>query len=300
MRMFITGASGFIGSAVVAELIGAGHQVVGLARSRESADRLTALGAGLCRASLGDLGSLHAAASAADGVIHLAYQHGAPGEDAADTDRRVIETIGGALAGSGRPFVLTSGTLVLPPGRVVTEADPPDPAAPAAARIASEQAGLAFAGRGVQVSVVRLAPSVHERVRRGFAGALIGIAEESGISGYVGDGSQRWPAVHRQDAARLYRLAAEKAPAGSVLHGVGEQAVPLRDIAEIIGTRLGIPVRAVPGERAAAHFGWLTTVVSADAPASSAATRRLLGWEPAHAGLLDDLRNGEFFEPVQR
>jgi nucleoside-diphosphate-sugar epimerase len=300
MRIFMTGASGFIGSAVIAELIGAGHQVVGLARSPGSADQLTALGAGVCRASLEDLGSLRAAASAADGVIHLAYRHGAPAEDAAGTDRRAIETIGGALAGSGRPFVLTSGTLVLPPGRVVTEADAPDPAAPAAARIASEQAGLALAGRGVRVSVVRLAPSVHERVRRGFAGMLVGIAEESGISGYVGDGSQRWPAVHRQDAARLYRLAAEKAPAGSVLHGVGEEGVPLRDIAEVIGARLGIPVRAVPRERAAAHFGWLATIVSADAPASSAATRRVLGWEPSHAGLLDDLSNGEFFEAVQR
>ena len=201
---------------------------------------------------------------------------------------------------AGRPFVLTSGTLVLPLGRVVTEADPPDPAAPGAARIASEQAALAFACRGVRVSVVRLAPSVHERVRRGFAGALAGIAEESGISGYVDDGAQRWPAVHRQDAARLYRLAAEKAPAGSVLHGVGEQGVQLRDIAEVIGTRLGFPVRAVPRERAAEHFGWLATIVSADAPASSAATRRLLDWEPSHAGLLDDLSNGEFFEAVQR
>jgi nucleoside-diphosphate-sugar epimerase len=148
--------------------------------------------------------------------------------------------------------------------------------------------------------VVRLAPSVHQRVRRGFAGTLVGIAEQSGISGYVDDGSQRWPAVHRQDAARLYRLAAEKAPAGSVLHGVGEEGVQLRDIAEVIGARLGIPVRPVPRDRAAAHFGWLAPIVSTDAPASSAATRRLLGWKPSHAGLLDDLSNGEFFEAVQR
>ena len=296
MRLFVTGASGFIGSAVVADLLEAGHEVTGLARSPASAHRLAALGADVTLAALADTGSLHAAAAAADGVIHLAYQHGEPPGVAAATDRRVIEALGGALAGSGRPLVVTSGTLVLPAGRVGTESDTPDPAAPAAARAASERTALALAGRGVRVSVVRLAPCVHEQVKRGFAGALIDAAHRSGRAGYLGDGSQRWPALHRQDAARLYRLAVEQAPAGSVLHGVGEQGVRLRDIAELIAARLGLPLRQVPAEQAEVYFGWLETLAGADVPASSAATQSLLAWEPAHCGLLDDLAHGAFFQ----
>jgi nucleoside-diphosphate-sugar epimerase len=300
MHLFVTGASGFVGTAVVAELVAAGHQVVGLARSQTSAARLTANGADVHRASLDDLDSIYAAAAAADGVLHLAYRHGAASEEAARTDLRVVETIGAALAGSQRPFVLTSGTLVLAPGHVGTECEPPDPAAPGAARIASEQAGLALANRGVRVAVVRLAPSVHDRVRRGFVGGLIDTARASGVSGYIGDGAQRWPTVHRADAARLYRMAVEHAPAGSILHGVGEQGVLIRDIADVIGAHLRVPVRPIASERAAEHFGWLANVVSVDAPASNARTRELLNWEPSHAGLLDDLANGEFFDPVER
>jgi nucleoside-diphosphate-sugar epimerase len=241
-----------------------------------------------------------AAAAASDGVIHLAYRHGEPSEAAAATDRQVIETLGETLAGSGRPLVVTSGTLVLPAGRVGTESDAPGPAAPAAARAASERAALALAGRGVRVSVVWLAPCVHERVKRGFAGALVDAAQRSGVAGYLGDGSQRWPAVHRQDAARLYRLAVEQAPAGAVLHDVGEQGVRLRAIADLIAARLGVPVRQVPADQAEAYFGWLAALAGTDAPASAEATRSLLAWQSAHPGLLDDLAHGEFFQGAQR
>lgn len=298
MQLFVTGASGFIGSAVVAELARAGHQVTGMARSQSSADHLEALGIQVHRASLADLDSLSEAAARSDGVVHLAYRHGDPGNEAVDTDRRVIQSLGDALAGSDRPLVVTSGTLVLPTGRVGTERDAPDPTAPAGARGANERVALALADRRVRVSVVRLAPSVHEREKRGFAGELIDIAMRSGVSGYLGDGSQRWPALHRQDAASLFRLAVEHAPAGSILHGVGEQGVPLQSIAELIGRKLGLPVQSVPTEQAQEHFGWLSTIVGSDAPASSAMTQSLLAWEPRHAGLLDDLEHGEFFQSV--
>jgi nucleoside-diphosphate-sugar epimerase len=300
MRVFVTGASGFIGTAVVAQLHGAGHHVVGLARSPGSADRLAAQGVEAHPGDLDDPDSLRAAARIADGVIHLAFQHGESYDRAAGVDRRAIEVIGDVLAGSQRPFVVTSGTLLLAPQRVGTEADPPDPGSLAAARAGSEYAALALADRGVRVSVVRLAPSVHDQVRRGFAGALIDAAEKNGVSAYLGDGSQRWPAVHRRDVARLFHLALERAPAGSVLHGVGEQGVATRAIAELIGARLGIPVRSVPEEQAEAYFGRLSAVVGTDAPASSITTRRLLGWEPSGPGLLDDLVQGRFFTEVRR
>jgi nucleoside-diphosphate-sugar epimerase len=295
MRVFVTGASGFIGSAVVANLIAAGYQVVGLARSDDAAARLSALGAAAFEADLSDPGALGEAAADSDGVIHLAYRHGSPPEEAAATDRAAIEAMGRALAGSDRPLVATSGTLVLPSGRMGTEADRPGAGAPAAGRAVGERTALAFAERRVRASVVRLAPSVHERVRRGFVGALIDAARRTGISGYLGDGSQRWPAVHRQDAATLFRLALESASAGSVLHGAGESGVAIRAIAELIGDRLGVPAREVPAGRAAEHFGWIAGMVGTDAPASSALTREVMRWEPSHPGLLDDLAHGDFF-----
>jgi nucleoside-diphosphate-sugar epimerase len=298
MRLFVTGASGFIGSAVVTELRAAGHQVIGLARSDASADRLRALGAEVVSGFLTDLETLRSAAAGSDGVIHLAYDHDGPYQQAADSDRMAIEVLGEALAGTDRPLVVTSGTLVLPTGRVGTEADTPDGAAPAAARAGGEHTALMFTDRGVRVSVVRLAPCVHERVKRGFVGGLIDAAERTGFAGYLGDGSQRWPALHRQDAATLYRLATERAPAGSVLHGVGEEGVTLRAIAELIADRLDLPVRRVAADQAANHFGWLATLAGVDAPASSIATRTLLDWEPTHAGLLDDLAHGDFFADV--
>jgi nucleoside-diphosphate-sugar epimerase len=253
----------------------------------------------LSRGELADLEPLRKTAAESDGVIHLAFPHGDPFDEAAVADRQAIGALGDGLAGSGRPLVVTSGTLVLAAGRVGTEADAPALSAIGAARSAAEQAALALAGHGVRASVVRLAPCVHDHVKRGFAGALIAVAEKSGISGYIGDGSQRWPAAHRQDVARLYRLAAEQAPARSVLHGVGEQGVPLRAIAELIGARLGLPVQALPAERAEAHFGWLGALVATDAPASSAATKALLGWNPSRPGLLDDLQHGDFFPAAQ-
>jgi nucleoside-diphosphate-sugar epimerase len=300
VRVFVTGASGFIGSAVVAELTRAHHHVIGLARSPASAARLSALGAEVAEGSISDLDRLHARAAASDGVIHLAYRHGDPPEVAAEADRAAIEMLGDALAGSGRPLVATSGTLVLPAGRTGTEDDVADPAAPAAARVPGERAALAAAGRGVRASVVRLAPCVHERERRGFAGALIDSAIRAGVAGYLGDGSQRWPALHRQDAARLYRLALEDAPAGSVLHGVGEQGVTLRSVAELVGAKLGLPVRPVPDKEKAAYFGWLAGLAGTDAPASSIVTQALLSWRPTHPGLLDDLEHGCFFGEAQR
>jgi nucleoside-diphosphate-sugar epimerase len=300
MRLFVTGASGFIGSAVAAELATAGHEVTGLARSAASAERLAAAGVAVVRASLADLDALRAAAADSDGVLHLAFRHGDPMADAADTDRQVIEALGDALTGSDRPLVVTSGTLVLPPGRLATEADTPAPHAPAAARAAGEQVALSLAERGVRAVVLRLAPVVHDGVRRGFAGALIDAASRTGVAGYLGDGGQRWPAVHRQDAALLYRLAAERAPAGSVLHGVGEEGVAIRAIAERIASHLGVPALVIPPGEAGGYFGWLSGLVATDAPASSAATRRLLGWEPAHPGLLDDLDHGRFFDEARR
>jgi nucleoside-diphosphate-sugar epimerase len=298
MRVFVTGASGFIGAAVIAELRQGGHHVVGLARSPESASRVEALGATPFVAGLDDLGLLTQAADESAGVIHLAYGHGSPPDEAAAADRRAIETLGSALAGSDRPLVITGGTLVLPAGRTGTERDRPDPEAAATGRGASEPVALALAERGVRASVVRLAPCVHDRARRGFAGALIDAAQRTGVSGYVGDGSQRWPAVHRQDAATLFRLALESAPAGTVLHGVDETGVRLRDIADLIGARLHLPVKEVAADTAPDHFGWIGALVGTDALASSEYTRELLNWRPSHPGLLDDMATGEFFTPA--
>jgi|SRR5262245_60668434 len=300
MRVFVTGATGFIGSAVVRELLGAGHRVVGLARSDQSAAALAAAGAEVHRGAIEDLEALRAGAAAADGVVHLAYIHDFSDiAAAARTDQRAVEALGAALERSGRPFVVPSGLGVLAPGRPGTERDAPDPNSPGRHRIASQQAALGFAARGVRSSVVRLAPTVHGAGDHGFVPALIDIARRWGVSAYIGDGNNRWPAVHRLDAARLFRLALEKAPAGSILHGVGEEGVGVRDVAEVIGRRLELPVRSVPPAEAADHFGWLAPFLGADVPASSALTRELLGWRPSHPGLLADLEQGHYFRPAR-
>ncbi|MEO3785531.1 SDR family oxidoreductase [Actinocorallia sp. B10E7] len=299
MRVFITGASGHIGSALVPELRAAGHAVVGLARSDASADALRDVGAEVRRGTLDDLDVLREAAAEADGVIHLAYVHDAPAHvDPAAIDLRAINAIGDALAGSGKPFVGTSGTLVLPPGRVGTEQDAPDPAGPAAHRVPAEEAAVALARRGVRSSIVRLAPTVHSSLdRRGFIPTLIDIARRTGVSAHPGEGANRWPAVHTLDAVRLYRLALETASAGSRWHGAADEGVAFRDIAETIGRHLGLPVVDIPPEQVREHFGWLSFAVSADNPASGSLTRRLLGWRPEHPDLLADLDEGHYFTP---
>jgi len=296
MRVFVTGATGFIGSAIVPELIGAGHEVVGLARSDRSAAALAAAGAEVHRGDLDDPESLRTGAAGADGVIHCAFIHDFTQlESSGRTDLRAVQTFGAALEGTDRPLVVTSGIGLLAPGRVATEDDAADPASHAGHRVPSEVATLALAARGVRSSLVRLPPSVHGEGDHGFVPVLLDIARRTGVSGYVGDGSSRWPAVHRLDAARLYRLALEAAPAGSVLHGVAEQGVPTREIAAVIGRHLDVPVTAIAPEDAGDHFGWLAAFFAADVPASSALTRERLGWVPEQPGLIADLEAGHYF-----
>jgi nucleoside-diphosphate-sugar epimerase len=304
MRVFVTGASGHIGSLVVPELLEAGHEVTGLARSDKSAAALAAAGAKVHRGTLDDLDGLRAAAAAADGVVHLAYNHGPmlAGNfvDAATLDLRAVQTMGAALDGSAKPFVVTSGTLLLATaglGRTGTEADAVDTGEPPRPRVASENAAVALAEHGVRSSVIRLAPTVHGPAdAHGFVTRLIAIARDNGASAYVGDGSNRWPAVHERDAARLYRLALEAAPAGSRLHGAADEGVPFRDIAEAIGRRLNRPAVSIPAEQADAHFGWLGGLVTLDNPTSSATTQELLNWQPVHPGLIADLNEGHYFD----
>jgi len=305
MRVFVTGASGFIGSAIVPELIGAGHQVLGLARSDAAAAVVEAAGGEVQRGSLDDLDALRAGAAAADGVVHLAYNHDfSDMAGAAELDRGAIEALGTELEGTGKPLAIASGVLglasgragtELASGRAGTEQDSPDPATHP--RIANAAATRALAKRGVRSSVVRLAPTVHGEGDHGFVAVLIEIARAKGISGYIGDGSARWPGVHRLDAATLFRLAIERAPAGSVLHGVADEGVPTRAIAEVIGRHLDIPAVSIDPEQAEEHFGWLALFLALDSPASSALTRELVGWQPTHPGLIDDLDQGHYFHP---
>jgi nucleoside-diphosphate-sugar epimerase len=297
MRVFVTGATGFIGSAIVKELIAAGHAVVGLARSDAAAASLLGAGAEVHRGSLEDLESLRGGASAADGVIHTAFIHDFSNLAAAGkTDNVAIETLGATLAGSGRPLVVTSGIALLTPGRLGREEDAADTGSGAGHRLASEKTALSVASRGVRASLVRLPPSVHGDGDHGFVPALIGIARRVGASAYVGDGQNRWPAVHRLDAAHLFRLALEKGSAGAKFHGVADEGVPVRQIAEVIGRRLGLPVVAKSPEEAAGHFGWIAHFLGIDCPASSARTRNELGWRPEQPGLLADLDREAYFE----
>jgi nucleoside-diphosphate-sugar epimerase len=298
MHVFVTGGSGLTGPTVVSELVAAGHTVTGLARSAAAAARLEALGAVPHRGSLEDLGSLRAGAAQADGVLHMAFGGDfSDPEDLTRRDRTAIDALGQALIGSGKPFVSTSGTLVMPTGRVTTEQDAPDLDGIAGFRIPGEQACLGVAGHGVRASVVRLAPTVHGPRDYGFIPMLIATARKTGVSAFIGDGANRWPAIHRSDAATLFRLALEKAPAGSVLHGTAESGVTFKSIAEQIGKILGVPaVSLTPGE-AAEHFDspFMAAVYGIDAPVSSARTQTLLAWSPTHATLLEDLENGDYF-----
>ncbi|WP_234535683.1 SDR family oxidoreductase [Streptomyces shenzhenensis] len=300
MRVFVTGASGHVGSAVVPELLAAGHQVVGLARSDRSAAALTAAGAEAHRGDLDDLDGLASAAAAADGVIHLAFKHDAmfagDFDSAVAADLRAVDALGDALAGTGKPLVTTSGTMLLAFAGLAdaaTEADALD----AGPRIDAENAVVALAERGVRSSVVRLAPTVHSPLdHNGFIPTLVSIARSKGVSAYVGDGANRWPAVHTLDAARLYRLALESAPAGSRLHAVDDEGITFRQIAEGIGRGLDLPVVSVPPTEAEAHFGFLSAHAQADNPSASTLTRDLLGWKPVQPGLVDDLGQGHYFD----
>ena len=301
MRVFVTGASGHIGSALVPELLQNGHEVTGLARSDRSAAMLKAAGAEVRRGDLDDLDGLREAAAAADGVIHLAFKHEAMQSGdylgAVADDLKAIEAMGVGLEGSGKPFVGTGGTLMLTfsgiKGRAGTEED----VLTGGPRVDAENRVTEFGERGIRSSLIRLSPIVHSSLdHHGFAHILIGIARDKGMSGYVGDGENRWPSVHTLDAARLYRLALESAPAGSRLHGVADEGVPFRDVAAAIGSRLGLPVKSVDPQEAGEHFGLLGNFVGVDNWTSNARTRQLLGWEPTHEGLLDDLTHGHYFD----
>ena len=295
MRVFVTGATGFIGAAIVRELLSAGHEVVGLARNADRADEVAQAGARAHLGDLSDLTNLAAGAQACDGVVHTAFGHDfSKYLEAGETDRRAVEAMGRALEGSNRPLVITSGTNIVVPGQLTTEDQPARSDSPSGVRAPSEHALAAASERGVRGVALRLPPSVHGKGDHGFVPALIEVARKTGVSAYVGDGANRWPAVHRLDAARLFRLALEKGPAG-VLHGAAEEGIPMRDIAAAIGEGLGAPVRSISADEAKAHFGWMAMFVGIDNPTSSAVTRDAVGWQPQEAELLADMRSSGYF-----
>jgi nucleoside-diphosphate-sugar epimerase len=292
MRIFVTGASGWIGSAVVPELISAGHQVLGLARSDASATAVADMGAEVLRGDLNDTEVLRTGTLHSDGVIHLAFVVPSVSEAATRTDATAIDTFVTSLAGSGKTLVISGATLVTP-GRPATERDELIAAGPIAARITNMQTALAAADRGVRSCLVMLPRSVHgQGERHGFIPQLITAARTRGVSGYLGDGASRWPAVHVTDAASLYRLAIEQAPAGAVLNAVGDEGVPVREIAEAIGRHLNLPARSRPADQ---FGGMLVHLLSTDMPASSTITQELLGWKPTHPGLIEDIEQGHYF-----
>ena len=295
MRVFVTGATGFVGSAVVQELLASGHSVLGLARSDEGAAALAATGAEVHRGSIYDIASLQAGAEQADGVIHTAFNHDfSKFKENCETDRGVINGLGEVLAGSDRPLLITSGTGLLTPGRLVTEDDDYAAGSDKIPRVASEEAAAAVKAQGANVSVIRLPPSVHGDGDHGFVPLLIGVAREKGAAAYIGEGRNRWSAVHRSDAAKVYRLALERGVPARY-HAVAEDGVQFRKIAEVIGSRLGVPVVGKSPEEAAAHFGWFAHFAQLDNHASSALTREWLGWNPTGPGLIEDLDRPAYF-----
>lgn len=295
MRVFVTGASGWIGSATIPQLVAAGHEVIGLARSDAAAEAVTAAGGTPHRGSLDDLDSIRAGAEGSDGVIHLGFKHDfSDMETAGRTERAVVQTIGDALEGSDRPFLFASGIALVNPGHVATETDTVEASGPDAPRGGGERVALDYAERGVRTVALRFAPTVHGEGDYGFTAAVVKVAREKGESGYIGDGANRWSAVNIADVATLIPLALENSPAGSAVHGIGEEGVSTRSMAEAIGRQLGVPVVSVAPEDADSHFGWIGAFYGMDVPASSEITQRALGWTPTHPGLIHDLDAGYY------